>query len=118
MAKVLKEYFRDVQSSDAYEYGYGIKRDFLTHPFETNSVDWIITNPPFRLCEEFVLRALNIARYGVAILARTVFLESIGRYGRIFRDYPLHKLSLNRVYSRHAQNPKQTAQAQIEAASL
>ena len=49
MAKVLKDYFREVQASDAFHYGYGSKRDFLTHPFETNSVDWVITNPPFRL---------------------------------------------------------------------
>jgi hypothetical protein len=80
MAKVLEEYFGDVWSSDAYCYGYGNVRDFLTYPYETNAVDWIITNPPFRLAEAFVLRALHIARRGVAILARTVFLESVGRY--------------------------------------
>jgi hypothetical protein len=93
MAKVLKEYFQEVHSSDAHEYGYGVRRDFLTHPFETNSVDWVITNPPFRLGEEFVLKALHIARQGVAILARTVFLESVGRYDRIFRDYPPNKFA-------------------------
>jgi hypothetical protein len=93
MAKVLKEYFRDVQASDAYEYGYGPKRDFLAHPFETNSVDWVITNPPFRLGEEFVLKALSIARKGVAILARTVFLESIGRHERIFLEHPPSKFA-------------------------
>lgn len=93
MAKVLKEYFREVQASDAYDYGYGLKRDFITHPFETNSVDWVITNPPFRLGEEFVLKALSIARQGVAILARTVFLESVGRYERIFYEQPPTKFA-------------------------
>jgi hypothetical protein len=93
MAKVLSEYFRDVHASDAYDYGYGIKRDFISHPFETNSVDWVITNPPFRLGEEFILKALNIARHGVAILARTVFLESVGRFERIFRDQPPTKFA-------------------------
>src|SRR5215469_6142027 len=72
MAKVLKEYFREVQCFDAYEYGYGQSRDFLTYPFECNSVDWMITNPPFRLSEQFVIRGLKIARRGIAILARTV----------------------------------------------
>ena len=38
--------------------------------------------------EEFVMRALDVARVGVAILARTVFLESSGRYNAIFRDTP------------------------------
>ena len=78
MAKVLKEYFREVRAADAYHYGYGPVRDFLTFPYQANAVDWVITNPPFRLAEEFVLRSLHVARKGVAILARTVFLESIG----------------------------------------
>jgi hypothetical protein len=93
MAKVLKEYFGQVHSADAYLYGYGYQRDFLTYPYETNAVDWVITNPPFRLAEEFVLRALNVARQGVAILARTVFLESIGRNDAIFRDRPPTKFA-------------------------
>jgi hypothetical protein len=88
MARPLKDYFRQVECSDAYDYGYGKRRDFLAYPYETNSVDWVITNPPFRLAEEFVLRALRVARRGVAILARTVFLESVGRHDRIFRDKP------------------------------
>lgn len=93
MAKVLKEKFGEVRFSDAYEYGYGPVRDFLTSPFETNAVDWVITNPPFRLAEEFVLRALQVARIGVAILARTVFLESSGRYNRIFEQQPPTKFA-------------------------
>jgi hypothetical protein len=93
MAKVLKEYFREVHCSDAHEYGYGDIRDFLTYPYEANAVDWVITNPPFRLAEEFVLRALRVARQGVAILARTVFLESIGRYEGIFRHDPPTKFA-------------------------
>lgn len=93
MAKVLKEYFSEVRASDAYSYGYGPVRDFLTYPYETNAVDWVITNPPFRLAEEFVLRALEVAREGVAILARTVFLESSGRYNAIFRETPPSKFA-------------------------
>jgi hypothetical protein len=88
MSKALLEYFQSVQSSDAYRYGYGQVRDFLTYPFEALSHDWVITNPPFRLAEEFVDRALIVARRGVAILARTVFLESVGRFESIFRDRP------------------------------
>lgn len=93
MAKVLKEYFGNVGCSDAYAYGYGAARDYLTFPYETNSWDWVITNPPFRLAEEFVLRSLMVAREGVAILARTVFLESIGRYQAIFKDTPPTKFA-------------------------
>jgi hypothetical protein len=93
MAKVLKEYFGEVRSSDAHCYGYGDVRDFLTCPYEANAADWVITNPPFRLAEAFVLRALYIARRGVAILARTVFLESVGRYKGIFCEAPPTKFA-------------------------
>ncbi len=94
MAKVLQEYFGRVDSSDAYDYGFGKKRDFLARrPFESKSVDWIITNPPFRLAEEFVERSLKVARVGVAMLARTVFLESVGRYEGIFRERPPAKFA-------------------------
>ena len=93
MVKVLEEYFGKVGRSDAYRYGYGPVRDFLTHPYDMNSWDWVITNPPFRLAEEFVLRALEVARIGVAILARTVFLESVGRYQGIFQDQPPTKFA-------------------------
>lgn len=93
MAKVLKEYFGEVRYADAYDYGYAPIRDFLTYPYETNAVDWVITNPPFRLSKEFVLRALRVARQGVAILARTVFLESSGRYKAIFLDNPPTKFA-------------------------
>jgi hypothetical protein len=93
MAKVLKEYFKAVHSSDAFSYGYGEVRDFVEEPYEANAFDWVITNPPFRLAEEFVRLALPIARKGVAILARTVFLESVGRYRGIFREAPPTKFA-------------------------
>jgi hypothetical protein len=93
MAKVLKEYFGEVQSADAYRYGYGPVRDFLTYPYEPNAVDWVITNPPFRLAEDFVARAFHVARKGVAVLARTVFLESVGRYEAIYSETPRSKVA-------------------------
>jgi len=92
MAKVLKEYFGQVRCADAFDYGYGEVRDFLD-PKPQACVDWVITNPPFRLAEDFVKRALLIADCGVAILARTVFLESVGRYISIFRDNPPSKFA-------------------------
>ena len=93
MANVLTEYFGSVDSSDAHFYGYGEVRDFLSYPFPSQSFDWVITNPPFRHGEEFVLRALDIARDGVAIFARSVFIESIGRYRKIFKHTPPSKFA-------------------------
>ena len=86
MARTLGEYFGKVTASDAYHYGFGPVCDFLED--EASSHDWVITNPPFRLAAEFVDRALTTANVGVAILVRTVFLESVGRYNDIFRDRP------------------------------
>lgn len=88
MSKALAETFETVEAFDAFDYGYGLRRDFLEYPYKDKSFDWIITNPPFKFASEFVLRALPIAREGVAIFARTVFLESLGRYGSIFRHNP------------------------------
>lgn len=93
MAKVLHEYFASVRSSDVAAYGYGEVRDFLEFPFEAKSTDWVITNPPFKLAEEFVQRGLQVAREGVAILARTVFIESVGRYENLFSKTPPTKFA-------------------------
>jgi hypothetical protein len=88
MAKVLAEYFGSITATDVHNYGFGEQADFLNHPYPAQSSDWVITNPPFRLAEEFVVRSLDIARHGVAILARTVFIESVGRYEKLFRFNP------------------------------
>ena len=93
MGSVLKDYFGTVVESDAHDYGYAEVRDFLEDPLEFRSVDWVITNPPFRLAEEFVNRALSVAKEGVAILARTVFLESVGRYRNLFQQSPPTKFA-------------------------
>ena len=47
-----------------------------------------MTNPPFRLAEQFIQRSLGLAKVGVAMLVRTSFLESRGRYERLFRPTP------------------------------
>lgn len=93
MVSPLQEYFDRVDAADAYDYGFAPVRDFLNYPYEALSHDWLITNPPFRLAEDFVARAMTVARKGVAILARTVFLESVGRYKSIFSTNPPTKFA-------------------------
>ncbi|HBF31681.1 SAM-dependent methyltransferase [Rhizobium sp.] len=88
MSRPLSEYFCSVESADAFHYGFAPVRDFLSYPYQSLSHDWVITNPPFRLAEDFVHRSLIVAKKGVAILARTVFLESVGRYNTIFNNNP------------------------------
>lgn len=88
MSKVLWEYFGVVRSSDIYPDGYGEVADFLRVAAEAEPVDWVITNPPFRLAERFILEALKVARVGVAMLVRTLFVETEGRYNRLFAPHP------------------------------
>lgn len=88
MVSPLREYFRTVDASDIYDYGFGGVSDFLSANHKPGSYDWVITNPPFKLAEQFVLEGLNIAQVGVAMLVRTVFIESVGRYERLFTQHP------------------------------
>jgi hypothetical protein len=49
---------------------------------------WVITNPPFEPAQEFALRALEEATYGVAIFARSNWSEGKRRYEAIFGPHP------------------------------
>lgn len=87
MARALKEYAGGLMASDIRQYGDNIVEDFL-YPHSPYSGDWVITNPPFRLAEQFVRRGLDVARIGVAVLVRSVFIESAGRYESLFKTRP------------------------------
>ncbi|QND59712.1 SAM-dependent methyltransferase [Mesorhizobium huakuii] len=87
MAKALEPYFADVVASDVASYGFGEQRDFLGSSLD-QPLDWTITNPPFRLAEDFFHHGFAISQEGVALLTRTVFLEGKGRLERIFSKYP------------------------------
>lgn len=88
MARPLAEYFATVGASDVHAYGYGAVADFL-FPWSPDLAKphWIITNPPFRLGEQFARKALEIATHGVALLVRTAFLESQDRF-RLYSEHP------------------------------
>lgn len=91
MARPLGEYFDKVWATDVQDYGYpGMAQtyDFLLPPSDHWAVDWIITNPPFKLGAEFILQALDIAREGVAMFVRTSFMEGQGRYEQLFEPFP------------------------------
>lgn len=91
MNRPLCEYAIAAAMSDVHDYGKGFMvHDFL-QPYLPDGIgmaEWIVTNPPFRLGEEFILRALQIATHGVAMLVRTSFVESAGRYNALFKDTP------------------------------
>lgn len=90
MARPLMEYFGNVRVSDIAHYGYAGQRgtvDFLSPVAEAtigDDIDWLITNPPFRLAEKFIAKSLRLQLRGFALLMRTSFLEGGGRHDRLF----------------------------------
>lgn len=88
MVNPLREYFSTVEASDVHDYGAGFAvQDYLFGPIPA-AVDWTITNPPFRLAEQFIERACQSSRVGVAMIVRAAFLEGQGRFERLFSKNP------------------------------
>ncbi len=56
------------------------------------SFDSIITNPPFKLLTPFIERALEMARWKVAIFCKLQSLEGITRLNKVYRKYPLARV--------------------------
>lgn len=88
MAAALGEAFDVVRVSDIHPYGDHAIIDFPLEAHRAPPCDWIITNPPFSLAEDFIAAALGHATRGVAMLVRLSFLESEGRVAGLFRDTP------------------------------
>ena len=83
MSKVIEKYNK-VKSTDLINRGYGEVSDFLA---DNSLVSNIITNPPYKIAEKFLLRALELAEKKVAFLLRLTFLESAKRHD-IFKKFP------------------------------
>jgi hypothetical protein len=77
-----------VHGSDIVNYGWPhtVIRDYLAEPVEMGDVG-IVTNPPFRLAEEFIRKAIADNCHFHGWLLRTNFLESVGRMP-LWRDHP------------------------------
>jgi hypothetical protein len=88
MARTLFEYFERVQVADIFDYGVGYEvADYLFGPLPPKT-HWTITNPPFRLAEQFIARALATSEVGVAVIVRSAFLEGVGRFKTLFGVQP------------------------------
>jgi len=100
MAEPLRESFARVHASDVHDYGEGYAiGSFVGHGAQGGSLDldlarcpfradWIISNPPFVLAREFVMRALDEAAVGVAFILRLAWLEAEERFEEIFSRRP------------------------------
>lgn len=93
MAEPLREYFGNVWTSDVHDYGKGYAVGSFVGDGPDRLLigaqpDWVITNPPFQLALEFAERGLTEAQHGVALLLRSVFIESAERF-KFFQKHPL-----------------------------
>lgn len=88
MVAPLREFFAHVDAADIHDYGAGFpQRDYLFGP-RPSITGWTITNPPFRLAEQFIARARDSSESGVAIIVRSAFLEGVGRHRDLFSKTP------------------------------
>lgn len=94
MAKVLLEHFGSVRMSDVHRYrlpeGLGDHEllDFAFFGADEPKVDFVISNPPFRLAEAFIASAAKVARRGYAMLVRSAFLEGQERFATLWATNP------------------------------
>jgi hypothetical protein len=91
MALGLFSIFKDgVLCTDIHDFGAGPTCDFLGQEADDwGHVDWVVTNPPFETAAQFVQLGLQRARRGVAMLCRSAWLDSHGRYPLFYGPEPL-----------------------------
>jgi hypothetical protein len=82
IAKVLRAHGHGVICSDIDSYGFPLNftGNFLETVEMPAGVEAIVTNPPFKLAEEFVAHALDLAPLTITLL-RLAFMESERRCG-------------------------------------
>lgn len=79
ISRILEEAGCDVVSTDLVSRGYGQGGvDFLMEHRAPADVDAIVTNPPFKLADQFVRHALTLAPK-VVMLLRWAYAEGAGR---------------------------------------
>lgn len=87
LSRVLERSGYDVVSSDLIDRGYGTPdRDFLLE--RRREADDLVTNPPFRLADQFVAHALGLGCTKVALFARLAFLEGAARRQALWQPHP------------------------------
>jgi len=91
ISKVFEAAGHNVHSTDLVDYGFGISGiDFLMErkPF----AEQIVTNPPYKMANDFVLHAIDLGIRKHAWLLRLPFLEGQTRYEQIFNKNPPAKV--------------------------
>lgn len=93
LSKVLKEKGYNVYSTDLINRGYADEHfDFITSNIKFNGD--IITNPPFKYTNEFILKALESVEDGskVAMFLKLNYLSGKKRYKEIYSKFPPQRI--------------------------
>lgn len=88
MERPLSEVFTQVEASDVHDYGCGYAVQDYLFGLDPEPVDWTFMNPPFRLAQQFIERAIRTSRKGVCCIVRSAFAEGEERYRELFSVYP------------------------------
>lgn len=82
------------KGSDIYDYkkGYDVN-DFISYD-ELIGFDWVITNPPYKLADQFFYQAVTKADVGIALLVRLNWLQGNGRWAEIFNRMPPARVAI------------------------
>jgi hypothetical protein len=105
IAKVLEQRNYSCLAYDLNPRGYGIKQDFFSYK---ERIDSIITNPPFKLAEQFLIHSKKVATSKIAFLLKTVFLEGKNRY-ELFQDRRFPLKCIYQFAKRISFDPMQTS---------
>jgi hypothetical protein len=83
ISKVLQEHGYKTISTDLNDWGYGeSRRDFLMEVVAPTHN--IVTNPPYKLAQEFIQHAIDLEVYKHCWLLRLSFLEGVKRFNELF----------------------------------
>ncbi|MGI7118401.1 hypothetical protein ACNGEM_07360 [Campylobacter coli] len=94
IVKILRDYNKSVDYCDLNN-DFSLTgifkdfKDFINDDFK--KYDNIVTNPPFSLAKEFILKAKQIANNKIAMLLPLNYLHGVSRYNEICKDtdFPL-----------------------------
>jgi hypothetical protein len=94
MLKVFHEYgHRSVLGTDIAPWPLaGVERANWLEDTATKR-DLIVTNPPYALLRDFIIKGRERAREGLALLTRVQALETQGRFELVYRDNPPTQLA-------------------------
>ena len=90
LSKRLEKLGHKVYSYDKIDRGFGKVQDFFYMDKLPDDCHCIVTNPPYKYATEFVLKSLELLPDDglCCMFLKTVFLEGVNRWEKIYRNYP------------------------------